>query len=56
MSTLFGTNPEVSQDGRISRVLEGVHHADGGADDAGLDDNDGWLDLGPELEPKRKSS
>ena len=45
MSTLFGTDPE---EGRISRVLEGVYHADGGADDADLDDNDGWLDLGPE--------
>ncbi len=30
------------------RVLEGAYHADGGADDAELDDNDGWLDLGPE--------
>ncbi len=48
MSTLFGTNPEVSQDGRISRVLGGVYHADVGADDADLDENDGWLDLGPE--------
>ena len=48
MSTLFGTDPEIAQEGRISRVLEGVYHADGGADDADLDDNDGWLDLGPE--------
>ena len=48
MSTLFGTDPEVAQEGRVSRVLEGVYHADGGADDADLDDNDGWLDLGPE--------
>ncbi len=48
VSTLLGTNPEVYQDRRISRVLEGVYHADGGSDDADLDDNDGWLDLGPE--------
>ncbi len=46
-STLFGTSLEVSQDGRISRVSEGVYHADGGADDADLDGSDGWLDLGP---------
>ncbi len=48
VSTLFGTNPEVAQDGRISRVLEGVCHADCGADDAALDDIDCWLDLDPE--------
>ncbi len=48
VATLFGTNPEVSQDGRISRVLEGVYHAAGGPDDADLDNNDGWLDLRPE--------
>ena len=34
--------------GRIGRVLEGIFHADGGADEADLDDDDGWLDLGPE--------
>lgn len=36
------------QPGRIARVLEGVFHTDVGAEDADLDDNDGWLDLGPE--------
>ncbi len=62
MYTLFGTNPEVSQDERIFRVLEGVYHADGGAYDSDLDDNDGWLDLGPEdraekeIVPKQKLS
>lgn len=34
--------------GRIGRIVDGVFHADGGADDADLDDEDGWLDLGPE--------
>lgn len=36
------------QEYRTLRVLEGVFHADGGADDADLDENGGWLDLGPE--------
>ncbi len=47
VSTLFGTNPEVSQNRRISRVLERMYHADGGADDADIDDNDDWPDLCP---------
>ena len=54
MSTLFGTDPEVAQEGRISRVLKDVYHADGGAADAELDDNDGWLDLGPENRAERE--
>ena len=32
----------------MSRVLEGVFHADGGVDDADMDDYDGWVELGPE--------
>lgn len=34
--------------GRIGRIVDGVFHADGGTGDADLDDDDGWLDLGPE--------
>lgn len=33
---------------RIGRVLDGVFHADGGTNDADLDEDDGWLDLRPE--------
>jgi len=47
ISTLVGNQATFSP-GRIGRVLDGVFHADGGADDADLDDDDGWLDLGPE--------
>lgn len=34
--------------GKVSRILEGFYHSHGGADDADLDDKDGWLDLRPE--------
>lgn len=47
ISTLVGSQSDFST-GRIGRVLDGVFHADGGADDADLDEDDGWLDLGPE--------
>lgn len=40
ISTVIG-NQEDFGNGRIGRVLEGVFHADGRADDADLDDNDG---------------
>lgn len=46
-STLIANQHEVNK-GSIGRVMDGVFRADGGADDADLDDNDGWLDLGPE--------
>lgn len=48
VAKLFGTDPETETNGKISRVLEGVYHADGGADDTDLDENDGWMDLGTE--------
>lgn len=31
--------------GRIAWVVGGVYHADGGADDDNLDNEEGWLDL-----------
>lgn len=34
--------------GKVSRILEGVYHADGGVDDDDLDEDDDWIDLGPE--------
>lgn len=34
--------------GLIARILDGVFHADGGAEDADLDEDDGWLNLGSE--------
>jgi len=34
--------------GRVARILEGVYHATGGVDDTDLDEEDSWLDLGPE--------
>ena len=53
VSTLFATAPEHSPSGKVARILEGVYHADGGADDADLDEDDGWLDMGPE-DPSEK--
>lgn len=36
--------------------MEGVYHSDGGSNDADLDDEDGWIDLGPEdADDKSKS-
>lgn len=43
---LFDHNKD--QNGRISRVLYVVLHFDGGADDEDLNEDDGWLDIGPE--------
>lgn len=40
--------------GKVAHILEGVYQYEGGADDADLDDNDGWLDLGRE-DPFEKS-
>lgn len=34
--------------GRVARILEGVYHAKGGVDETDLNDEDGWIDLGPE--------
>lgn len=48
-STIIGNQSDFGSD-RIGRVLDGVFHADGGANDADLND-DGWLDLDPE-DPK----
>lgn len=39
--------------GKVARILDGVYHSEGGADDADLDEADGWLDLGPE-DPNEK--
>ena len=52
VSTLVGNQADFGP-GRIGRVLDGIFHADGGADDADLDDDDGWPDLGPE-DPSEK--
>lgn len=41
--------------GRIARIVEGVFHPNGGADEADLDENDGWLDLGPEDPIEKKA-
>lgn len=41
--------------GKVSRILDGVYHSHGGADDADLDEYDGWVDLGlADPEEKRK--
>lgn len=52
-STLVG-NQFDHHSGRIGRVLDGVFEADGGADDADPDDDDGWHDLGPEDADKKE--
>ncbi len=52
--TIFRTNSEVAQDGRISGALGCTCHADGGADDADFDDNDDWLDLGREYRAEKE--
>jgi len=48
VAALLDETDAAAQVSKVSRILEGVFHADGGADDADLDENDGWLDLGPE--------
>ena len=53
VAALFGAGSYHKPRGKVARILEGVYHADGGADDADLDENDGWLDLGPE-DPSEK--
>ena len=39
--------------GSVAKILEEVFHSDEGADDADLDNDDGWIDLGTE-NPKDK--
>lgn len=46
------TNDKTST-GHVARIFEGVYHAKGGVDDKDLDEEDGWIDLGPE-NPKKK--
>lgn len=46
ISTLVGNQTDHTP-GRIGRILDGIFQADGGADDADLDEDDGWVDLGP---------
>lgn len=53
VSALFSS--ETSSCGEVSRILEGVLLADGRGDDADLDDDDGWLDMGPESSSEKKS-
>lgn len=55
VSTLFDDKTDFDDNGRVSRVLEGVYHAEGGADDNDLDDNDGWLYLGPETPVEKET-
>ena len=50
--SLFDSTPTPS--GKVARILEGVFHANGGADDADLNEEDGWLDMSPE-DPTEKS-
>lgn len=49
----FIANDSDKSPNRIGHVLDAVLHADCGADDADLDGDDGWLDLGPR-DPIRK--
>lgn len=44
---------KATPEGKVARILDGVYHSEGGADDADLDEDDGWLDLGPE-DPNEK--
>ena len=48
MSNLFPETSNHDGPGRVSRVFEGVYHVDGGADDADLEVDDGWVEFGPE--------
>lgn len=34
--------------GKTARVFEGIYHDDGVTEDTHLDEEDGWIDLGPE--------
>lgn len=54
VSTIVGNGSDFVS-GRVGRIIDGVFHADGGGDGADLDDDDGWLDLGPE-DPKEKEA
>ena len=40
VSALVGTDPANAPSGRVARILEGVYHADGAADDADLEEED----------------
>lgn len=40
---------------KVTRILDGVYHADGGIDDPDFDEEDGWIELGPEDPVKEKS-
>lgn len=53
VSTLVGNESDFSP-GCIGRVLDGFFFSDGGADDTDLDEDDGWLDLGPEDSVKKE--
>ena len=55
MSTFFGTDPEVAQEGRISRVLEGVYHADGGPTMRTSTTKTGGSTSAPRIEQRKKS-
>lgn len=45
IAMLVGNQADHSN-GRIGRIVDGVFHAEGGTNDADLDQDDGWLDLG----------
>lgn len=47
VATVFGTDTNSGTHWKISREVKGLYHADGGADDEYLDNNNGWLELGP---------
>lgn len=55
MFTLI-SNHEYHGTGRVGRVADGVFHVDGGADNADLDKDDGWLDMGAEEKAEKKDS
>lgn len=46
--TIFDEKINLDENRHVSRVLEGVYHAEGGVNDKELCDTYGWLHLGPE--------
>lgn len=47
VKSLFHGDESENTNGKVVRILKGVYHADGGADDRFLSDSNGWSNLGP---------
>lgn len=54
VAAFFKADPETQASGRVAQIMEGVFYMDWGADDAQLEDDDFWLDLGSEDPAEKK--